>query len=782
MGGTVAGLGHGESVGVLNNGADGQTVSTNGNFVFPTPLPTGSAYAATVGLSPDGKNCSTANGSGSVASGNVTNVVIDCSREISWVTNGEVLTTALSADGKTLFIGGAFTRVGKRSGSFVPLDATTAAVKPHAVVNGQVAVQLPDGNGGWYIGGNFSSVAGVARNNLAKLRSDGTLDTTFIAQPRSAVKGLALIGNTLYIGGAFGLAALDASTGAIRPWQVALNGPVAQIASLDNTVYFGGTFDVVNGVKRTCLAAVDGTTGTLAAWSPEPRRDNNTPDIRRIVASGSTVYVGGTFSAMGGKNRMSVAALDATSGAALSWDAALASPNGIVNVYDLAVDGAVVYVGGEFSTAGGAQRASIAALDAVSGAALPWSPSLTLDAYQGPTVSALAVTADSVILAGQFALPNSQTVQRFAAIDKKTGAPRNWIDSEGATVQSLTVVGNTVWAGGKMSLLGGQLRNGLAAIDTATGALTAWNPQPVFADPRFPPTTAALAVDGTNVYVAGNFTVIGGVPRSGLAKVDTSTGSVLPWNPVMTGGVRVLNVSNGTLYVAGVGIDSVNGQPRKNLAAFDALSGTLKPWAPDATSSTINAIQVSDSIVYVGGQFGTIAGQNRGGLAAFDSTSGALLPWDAGVTYSVNGVNFPTVNSMALLGRSLYFVGQFGNVSGQVRWYWAAVDKGNGALQPWGSNIALGAAPRAIVGAGDTLYIASGGDGVVESVGVSSMKTTGEVGSFKVMLDNGYVNSISLSDTQVYLGGTFEDIRLKLGGQSNDIRLKYQPSLTVLPR
>lgn len=782
VGGTVAGLARGESVALLNNGVDGQAVSANGNFTFPTALAAGSAYAATVATSPDGKNCSAANGAGTVGTGNVSSIAIDCSREINWVTNGEVQATALSADGKTLFIGGSFTRVGKRTGSFVPLDATTGAVKPYAVVNGQVMVQWPDGNGGWFIGGSFTSVAGVARSNLARLRSDGTLDLAFSPQQIRAVTGLALIGTTLYTAGDSGLLALEAATGELRPLPAKPNGAVTHLAASGNILYFGGVFDQVNGIKRTCLAAVDVSTGVLTSWAPEPSIDNNTPDIRRILAVGSTVYVGGNFSAVGGKKRTSLAALDGTTGAALTWDAALTSQYGTVNVYDLAVDGSALYVGGEFSTAGGAQRASIAALDTASGAALPWTASLTLDAYPGPMVSALAVTPDSVILSGQFVLPNGNTVRRFAAIDKKTGAPRSWVDSEGTTIRRLAVVGNVVWAAGKISLLGGQVRHGLAAIDTATGALTAWNPQLASSDPSIAPTTAALAIDGQNLYVAGNFAGVGGAPRSGLAKVDASSGALHFWNPVMTGSIRALNVSNGTLYAGGAGIDSVNGQPRRNLVAFDTSSGALKPWAPDASASTLNTIQVSEPIVYVGGEFGTIGGQSRGGLAAFDSTTGVLLPWDAGVTYTLNGVNFPRINAMTLLGNALYFVGQFGNVSGQLRWYWAAVDKSNAALLPWGANLAQGSAPRAIVGVGDTLYVASGNEGVPESIAVSSMKTNGEVGAFKIRLDNGYVNAISVSDTQVYLGGTFEDIRLKLGGQNDDIRLKYQPGLTVAPR
>src|SRR6185503_15272958 len=39
-------------------------------------------------------------------------------------------------------------------------------------VEGTVNAALSDGTGGWYLGGEFESVGGVARHNLAHLRAD----------------------------------------------------------------------------------------------------------------------------------------------------------------------------------------------------------------------------------------------------------------------------------------------------------------------------------------------------------------------------------------------------------------------------------------------------------------------------------------------------------------------------------------------------------------------------------------------------------------------------------
>ena len=41
-----------------------------------------------------------------------------------------------------------------------------------------VHVVVPDGSGGFYIGGEFTNVGGLTRNNIAHILSDGTVDET----------------------------------------------------------------------------------------------------------------------------------------------------------------------------------------------------------------------------------------------------------------------------------------------------------------------------------------------------------------------------------------------------------------------------------------------------------------------------------------------------------------------------------------------------------------------------------------------------------------------------
>ncbi|HVH41340.1 MAG TPA: hypothetical protein VM925_03325, partial [Labilithrix sp.] len=79
VGGIVSGLA-GTGMVRQNNGGDDLTVNANGSFVFPTKLATKAAFAITVKTQPTAptQTCTVTGGTGTIASGNVTSVVINC--------------------------------------------------------------------------------------------------------------------------------------------------------------------------------------------------------------------------------------------------------------------------------------------------------------------------------------------------------------------------------------------------------------------------------------------------------------------------------------------------------------------------------------------------------------------------------------------------------------------------------------------------------------------------------------------------------------------------------
>jgi len=78
IGGSISGLTSGSLV-LKNNGGDDLIVSANSaTFTFATALAYGASYAVTVGTQSSGLTCNVSNGTGTVASVNVTNVAVSC--------------------------------------------------------------------------------------------------------------------------------------------------------------------------------------------------------------------------------------------------------------------------------------------------------------------------------------------------------------------------------------------------------------------------------------------------------------------------------------------------------------------------------------------------------------------------------------------------------------------------------------------------------------------------------------------------------------------------------
>jgi hypothetical protein len=92
IGGTLIGLTGNASVQILN-GADALPISSNGSFTLPTAVGSGGNYSVTVGTPTSDQSCDVQNGSGTVASANVTNVLVYCTYNVSAATVHNTYTT-----------------------------------------------------------------------------------------------------------------------------------------------------------------------------------------------------------------------------------------------------------------------------------------------------------------------------------------------------------------------------------------------------------------------------------------------------------------------------------------------------------------------------------------------------------------------------------------------------------------------------------------------------------------------------------------------------------------
>jgi hypothetical protein len=483
--------------------------------------------------------------------------------------------------------------------------------------------------------------------------------------------------STVFVGGEFSTIArrrgqfvqVDAASGALNDGVPRILGWVS-VAAPDGAggVYLGGPFIVDSPTRHGLIHLLPG-----GGLDPDFNAASIT-DVNGLALRGGTLYAFGSFTTVGGMPRGHAAALDATTGALLPWTLDF---NGtfLDSIFDT---GTTVYVVGDFTLAGASMRTSVAALDLspTSGTLLPFSS--TVD---GPVYTVTASGA-VVFFAGSFTQVNGVARGSLAAVDAAAGdVLPSWSVSVNGIPTALATSGTTLYLGGTFSMVNGMPRANAAAVD-ATGTLLPWAPQPDNA-------VNALVVDTGQVWLGGNFSFLGSVQRRGLAAVDPSSGAPLPFAWQGSGRVAALSESSGTLWTS-LSFGGEHFADVARLAAFNADTGRLLAFAPQP-DDLVHAFASNNTTLYAVGDFSVMAGQARGRGAAFSLPDLALLPWDPQCDNDID--------AMALGSNAVYVGGLFTHCAGVARNHAAAFDPVTGALLPWDPNVNAAVTAVAIEGA-----------------------------------------------------------------------------------
>jgi len=486
---------------------------------------------------------------------------------------------ALSPDRGILYIGGTFTEitvgtVTKNRASIAALNIDTElgivtpwnpgptipAVTPSINAMSLEESALDDDSGLdiglLYVGGLFDRIGDQVRQNFAAL--DVTLAVNN-ANPWNIefnggeVDAIARTDEAIFIGGSFtsvksgntvynslqNLASMDRNGGALlTSWKPVLNGPVSALAVEGNTLYVGGRFSTID--------------------------------------DGSRFYIGGNFTDVGGALRDYLAAFDSSSGALISsFDVGL---DGLVNTILLSYDGSILYVGGSFSAIGGQLRNNLAALNTATGIALAWNPNVN-----GPVHDLkFSPSGELIYVAGAFTQIGGETRNNIGAVNVESGDETAWDPSADGTIYSMELSGDTVYIGGDFLRLNtnGQnvARSRLAAINTLSNVDNAITWAPAADD-----TVREMALYGTTLYIAGDFLNLNDTglnrPRGGIAALDTTANAfnVLSWNPDADGAVNAITLTEDAVFVGG-DFANVGGEAHGRLAALDFISGQPFSW------------------------------------------------------------------------------------------------------------------------------------------------------------------------------------------------------------
>lgn len=626
-----------------------------------------------------------------------------------------------------------------------------------------------------YIGGSFDYVGEYTATGVAIDATTGEIASANLPRPDGNPGNVHYVHSALsdgsggwYIGGSFadinevahrGIAHIfaDGTMDTSGSWSSTFldAGQVNAMSLSGSTLYIGGTFTSINGTARNRVAAIDTTNGSLLSWNP-----NANGTVSAIATRGSVVYLGGSFTTIGGTGRNRIAAVDATT-AVLD---AVWNPNAANAVEDIVVkaDGSVVYAGGTFTTIGGTANDGLAALQPANGVNTGTADASWFPNPQG-TVDSIALNAAETVLyaGGSFAnMDGVAALDQVAAVDATvdfgsaldTGnAFTLWDPDPGTNINAVAVAtsGTTVYIGGGFTSLGTtnepRERIGSVSADpTVAATVTSWDPH---ADQQ----VLAIAPTATQVFVGGQFDSIGGEDRRGLAAFDNTTRDVTSFcattcdlNGSTTATAMVLDGT--TLYIGGT-FTSVGGTARNRIAAIDTTTSTLTSFNPNSNNQ-IEDFALDGTSLYVGGWQATIGGQTRRGIAEIDTTTGLATSWNPLLAVG------DQVFEVEIDADNVYIGGNFTAATTQSNI--AKIDRATGAVDATWDDVTLGGVVQAmgLDDANDTLYFAgqfSQVDG--QSREVFAITTTdGQLTSFD-MPHTGSEHILLVDGPSIYLGG-----------------------------
>ena len=280
------------------------------------------------------------------------------------------------------------------------------------------------------------------------------------------------------------------------------------------------------------------------------------------------VAVGGT----GTVSRKNLMSLDITTGKMTTWNPNL---NAQALVVAVSPDKARIYVGGDFTTAGGVARSRLAAFDAATGALVA-----SWNAGVDGKVRAITVSSDSntIYVGGDFTTAAGNARSRLAAFTK-AGALTSWAPTTDNLVESMVFVNGKVAVGGRFAKLNGSTALGMGFLSTG-GSYTKIAATSVIKNYGNNGAIGSMSTDGTNIYITGwafgrtsNF--------EGSAVLDSSSGAI-KWMEDCHGDSYDAFARGGAVYVVSHAHDcsTINGFPhaedgRRALSFTNAKTTTI---------------------------------------------------------------------------------------------------------------------------------------------------------------------------------------------------------------
>ena len=235
------------------NGTDNVSITANGSFTLPTAVASSASYSVTVGTPTSAQTCAVQNGSGAVASTNVTNVVVYCTYNVSNATLNNTY-TEVAADFDLPYNGSTVTGDNLNTSVY----NGTGTVTTTATVNGNGFITTGVDNSGGYAVTTTDAIPVVAINTyltggIEGANGDALLSVEMQSGTPSAI-GVSVLPNTA--------ATTDSINGNYKQVSITANLTTSAVKATE------GTITLTNGAITGTLTYNTGgtiTTGNQAS-------------------------------------------------------------------------------------------------------------------------------------------------------------------------------------------------------------------------------------------------------------------------------------------------------------------------------------------------------------------------------------------------------------------------------------------------------------------------------------------------------------------------------------
>lgn len=526
-------------------------------------------------------------------------------------------------------------------------------------------------NGKIIIGGDFVDVNGTSRNRIARINTNGTLDTTFnpgTGANNSVYSTSIQSDGKIIIGGYF-----TSFNGIAKKYITRLNADGALDSSFnsgtgadnyvlttsfqnDGKIIMGGWFTTYNSNVRNCIARLN-SDGTLDSSFNSGTSQYGTVYTSKIQTNGK-IIIGGNLGSYNGCPRGKIVRINIDGEIDYSFNSGTASDS-FIWTSSIQSNGKIL-IGGDFTSYFGVSRSKIARLNTDGTLDTSFNPGIGANG----TIYKIAIQNDGkIIIGGNFTSYNGITINRIARLNANGTLDASFNPGTGANdvVYTISIQGDgKIIIGGNFGSYNGIVKQVLARINT-DGTLdnTFYNPQYYITGTIL----STLIQNDGKIIIGGSFHSVNQITRYRIARLnsdgtlDSSFGSIFTTNDSYVSTISIQ--SDGKIIAAGK-LNSIC----KNIIRINSNGSIDNSFnTGTGTNEDINSTSIqSDGKIIIGGNFTSYNGTASNYIARLNADGSLDTSFNVGIGTN-NGIKTTSIQSDG----KIIIGGIFNSYNGTVR-------------------------------------------------------------------------------------------------------------------